>query len=346
MRLSDVEASRDNNFNLVRLLAASGVFASHCFSLSGYSEGGKPQLLGFISVNVFFVVSGFLVSQSLFRRGSVSSYLRSRALRIFPALILAVVFTVFVVGALMTTLPVATYLGSGGTLEYAFKNIVLLLPAIPDMLPGLFQSNPQHFANGPLWTLPYELWMYVTLAAVGGCCLALPAHTGRRVFVVITVVLTTYVFASFVAVYGFDNHGAWQIFDKDASRLFAMFGIGVLMHLFSRYIPLGLGVFVAVVAFIALSSFYRPLFVASFYGCLGFMVLFFAYQIGGAIRAYNRVGDYSYGIYIFGYPVQQSVEQLVPDLALIPYSLMCFAVTLVLAALSWHLVESRALKLK
>ena len=83
-KLSTLSNSRDNNFNLIRAGAALGVFVSHCFPFTGHEFGGKPQLLGYLSLNVFFIISGFLVTKSYFDRGNVFSYLRSRVLRIFP----------------------------------------------------------------------------------------------------------------------------------------------------------------------------------------------------------------------------------------------------------------------
>ena len=81
---------RDNNFNLVRLLAAGCVLLSHSWPLSG--TPGEPFerfanfSLGHFGVDIFFVVSGFLVTGSLFARGTLRSFVRARSLRIFPAL--------------------------------------------------------------------------------------------------------------------------------------------------------------------------------------------------------------------------------------------------------------------
>ncbi len=140
-KLSTLSNSRDNNFNLIRAGAALGVFVSHCFPFTGHEFGGKPQLLGYLSLNVFFIISGFLVTKSYFDRGNVFSYLRSRVLRIFPGLILAVVYTVFIIGLFFSTLSPSEYLANPLTHEYVIKNLLLAFPDIPSGLPGVFHDT-------------------------------------------------------------------------------------------------------------------------------------------------------------------------------------------------------------
>ena len=85
--LSDLVSSRDNNFNLLRFSAAAGVFISHVFILSGIGMKPGTAVLGYISVNVFFIISGFLVTKSLIDRSDIYKFTQARVLRIFHALI-------------------------------------------------------------------------------------------------------------------------------------------------------------------------------------------------------------------------------------------------------------------
>jgi len=156
--------SRENNFQLIRLAAAIGVFFSHTFPLAGNGLGGKAQMLGHISLNVFFLVSGFLVCQSGLMR-STKRYFIARVLRIYPALIVAVLFSVFVIGLAMTELSTLEYLKAIEVYEYTFKNIAILAPDIPKTLPGVFlEYKYLPTVNAPLWSLRYEVLCYILLA--------------------------------------------------------------------------------------------------------------------------------------------------------------------------------------
>lgn len=106
-------AGRNNNYLLIRFVAAALVIFSHSYHLSG-NFNSEPlfrqlQFIDFsaIAVAVFFAASGFLISQSFDSRRNIFAFLEARILRIFPGLILAVLFTIFIVGAWATTLPLA-----------------------------------------------------------------------------------------------------------------------------------------------------------------------------------------------------------------------------------------------
>src|SRR5438046_7505696 len=114
---------RDNNFNLVRLFAAGLVLVSHSWPLT--ATPGEPLerfadfSLGHLGVDVFFVVSGFLVTGSLLARSTLGAFLRARALRIFPALVASAFGTALVIGPLVTQLPLGRYFAAWGTWRYA-----------------------------------------------------------------------------------------------------------------------------------------------------------------------------------------------------------------------------------
>ena len=336
--------SRDNNFNLLRFLAALGVFISHTFPIAGFGLGGKAQLLGHVSVNIFFLISGFLVTKSLLQRDNLRSYFLARGLRVFPALIVAVLFTVFVVGLLLTTSSPFDYLTDDRVYVYWLKNSLLVLPNIPTDLPGLFvDSNHRPIANGPLWTLPYELACYVILAFV---FFITRINSTRKILLLVAISLFIFCFTVYVVNQITQTDQLAYFLNKETYRLFAMFNLGVVVYLMRQRIQLSFRVLFFSLIIFLLTLLYRPLSIISFYLVIAYCVFWFAYIPKGKIRLFNRIGDYSYGIYIFAYPIQQGVAQLIPGLSLLGHFLISFSLTCILAFFSWHLIEARALQLK
>ena len=344
--LSSVAASRDNNFNLLRFCAATGVFISHTFLLSGMGFKSAAVVLGYVCVNVFFIISGFLVTKSLIDRARISSFVLSRVLRIFPALIAAVLFSTVVVGLAFTELPKAEFLTSNNTHEYLLKNILLIIPGIPETLPGVFLNAANAIVNAPLWTLPYEIKMYILLGILGGLILYRHSESAKTLFTIVFGFITIVSMILYVTRYSLRADPIDLGIDYDYFRFSAMFGSGVLLYMLKEYIYLSGKIFFLLVCAILLSSFYRPLFVTVTYSSLCYLVIVLAYLPNGFIRKFNKLGDYSYGIYIYGYPVQQSIEQVWPDLHLLTYFAVTFGCTLLLSICSWHLLEKRMLRLK
>ena len=135
-------------------------------------------------------------------------------------------------------------------------------------------------------------------------------------------------------------------FNYDYFRFIAMFGSGVLLYMYRNRILLSTNYFIFILIIISISTFYRPLFVSATYISLCYLLLYLAYIPKGFIRKFNNLGDYSYGIYIYGYPVQQSVEQIWPNLHVPVYFLVSYSCTLVLSILSWHFLEKKVLRFK
>ncbi len=173
MTLSDLMQGRNNNFNLIRIMAAIAVLITHCFTITMVSDAAEPlraslgMSLGDIAVDVFFITSGFLVTASLLNRQNCIEFAWARILRIMPALLVMLVLTVFGIGVFFTTLPVSTYLADAQTYQYLLHGATLIR-GVDMTLPGVFESNPHHSVNAPLWTLPHEVQLYIFGTAVVG----------------------------------------------------------------------------------------------------------------------------------------------------------------------------------
>src|SRR5207249_8380224 len=124
---------RANNFDAVRLLAALSVVFSHSFLIAEGSEHSEPFLrlngnqciLGLVGVFVFFVISGYLVTESWCRRPVPALFSLRRALRIYPALIVNVLVCALIIGPLVSTLPLAAYLRDPGLPRFIVKTLTL-----------------------------------------------------------------------------------------------------------------------------------------------------------------------------------------------------------------------------
>ncbi len=347
MKLSDFAQGRDNNFNLLRISAAFAVLVTHSFALvvgSGDAEPFRKSLgvtLGSTAVDIFFVASGFLVTASLLVRQSAIEFIWARALRIFPALLVMLLLTVFGLGLLLTTLPTSVYLSHPKLYGYLLKCSTLVM-GVAFSLPGVFEGNPwKNAINGSLWTLPYEVRMYGILVVVW---LGLRVVKTNRVQVLERVIIVGAVLSGGLAVGHYFRHGTNE---GSFTHLFFMFFSGAAFYVLKDRITLYRQLFWIMVAALAISTQAgKTVFFLVYMLTIAYMLFFVAYVPSGRIRAYNRLGDYSYGLYIYAFPVQQTLAALIPGISIMQMLLGSTVLTLLLAVLSWHLIERRALGLK
>ncbi len=341
MKLSALTAGRDNNFQLIRFVAATAVILFHCYALTDRWTDEPlwrlaPELnLSVLGVGAFFVVSGFLVTRSWHERARVVPFVAARALRIYPALFAATLVTI-ALAAWSSAVPWREFLADARTRDYAWRTA--LAWDFVTGLPGAFAANPYRDAvNGSLWTLPIEVRLYgaVLVAGVTG----LLARRGAWAAVALALL------AVFVA------RPEWFPLtpnDKASRNLALLFGLGSVAYAWREAIPVslaGLAVAVALVAFDPWSLGRGALFPL----LLAYALLVLAYHPRLRFRPFNRLGDYSYGLYIFSFPMQQIVvAKLGAPFAASPLALFAaaFPLTLALAVLSWHGLERPALALK
>lgn len=326
-----------NNLDAVRLAAAWMVLYGHSFVFLGLRE---PLFLswlpmGPLGVFIFFTISGYLVSESWSRDPNLVRFFQRRLLRIVPGLAVCVLLSVLVLGPLLTTLPLADYFSNPHTRGY-LRTIALY---ITYHLPGVFADNHYPNAvNGSLWSLPVEFLMYIVVAVVG------VIHGNRWVTAALAVgsaatcVLWAQVSQDLIVVYGFDL--------RQAFICGTYFWVGACFQKFGlvRHLSLTAGM-LGLIAMICLEP-WTQLLAWSSWVLLPVVVLSFGFAHSPMLARLLKPGDYSYGVYIYAFPIQQTIAHFWPKIAIGPYLLASTAATLVLAALSWHLVESRALRLK
>ncbi|MCH8621177.1 acyltransferase [Undibacterium sp. TS12] len=348
MRLSDFTASRDNNFNLIRITAAMAVMINHCFPLTGQTEPFHHNLgmtIGSIAVDVFFIASGFLVTGSLIRCDNVMEYLVCRGLRIFPGLIVMTFLSVFLLGPFFTALSCQAYLLDSSTYTYLLRNSSLLF-GIDYVLPGVFETNPYKKAvNGSLWTLLYELKMYWLLLFIWWLCKPRPKagdekspdkHLGMPQLVICLV--------TGAAIYLAIGQGTAR---SHLTQFIFMFFSGTFFYLMKGRIVFSHGLFLAgTTALIIAGLLSARWFALAYYLFVAYLLLYLAFVPTGKIRAINKLGDYSYGVYIYAFPVQQALVAMYPGISILNMACWSTLITLLFAAASWHIIEQPSLQKK
>jgi peptidoglycan/LPS O-acetylase OafA/YrhL len=333
---------RDNNFNLIRFLAASAVLIDHCFALVPGEQAAaalvdpRPFEIGRLAVDVFFIVSGFLVTRSVLTQPTLIDYGVARVLRLFPALLVACIAIAFILGPAVSLVSPRDYFSDPRPWVYVPLTAGLITHTLT--LPGVFDNVPESgIINSPLWTLRYESFCYLLLAlfALAGL---LRSRAGAGL--VLGTVFAVYGFLTFAT----DWRGESSALDSSIRFLLDFF-LGGALYVYADKIRLSFGVAVALAVAAAL-TYATPLFEVSLRIALAYGVIFLALVPAGAIRSFNLAGDYSYGLYILCFPIQQSFVMLDPGLTPGALLAVSFPAVLAFAILSWHFVEHPALQQK
>lgn len=326
---------RGNLFDLLRIGAASAVIFSHHFHITRTAPPSwlHSDMVGGVAVMTFFTISGYLVTLSWLRQPQALAFLFKRFLRIWPGVLFAVLTNVFLFGLFFTSMPAADFLGHPDTLGY-FRNL-LLIKDYP-YLPGVFENNPlKHLMNGPLWTIPMESLCYLVLAGVG-----LLGVFKSRWFACIAGL--AYI-AFFLTARNADLTGEMRHWFEYP----AYFTYGALIAVFRDEFHARSGRLLLILT---------PLAAVLFFGfhlehsagllLLPPLLIFLGSLNVPALTFLQRGGDPSYGIYLYGCPVQQSVHALWPHLPFMTSLLLSVALAAVAGYASWHGVESPVLRFK
>ena len=341
---------RDNNFNLIRFMAAILVMLSHAYPLSGHSGEPLSRLglsYGFVAVDVFFVISGFLVTGSLFSRADLPAFFRSRCLRIFPALAVCNLVCVGMVGLFFTRLSLWDYLCHGQLLRYLVNNTLLLVGPLEAVLPGVFTDLPFRYSvNGSLWTLPHELRLYLLVAFCGVLAFVRGGLIGTQRIRIAMVGLSGIAMAGYLSLHTMVCAETFQAMQLVPLRLLAMFFGGSALWIVRSRIRLSGRLVLLCSAVMGMAAGHIRLFFIVYTLTIPYLVIYAAYAPTPRLWVFNRIGDYSYGIYIYAFPVQQSIASLLPGIKVGEMFLLAWTVALVPAVLSWHFVEKPMLRLK
>lgn len=339
-----------NNFDFIRFVAASFVIIthSHVFLMLGefdaLSRISRNTLqFSHLGVAIFFTISGYLITQSLVSSSKIISYLWRRCVRIFPGLIVMALLVAFVLGPIVTTLPVADYFKNPGT--YKFLCSISLYKLVL-YLPGVFTTN-QYTAsvNGSLWTLAYEFTFYLLLIP-----LFLAGILRQRYLLLVFWLLLFALRAYLGPKYFYYSYATPYLAYLNITYFIELtfyFSAGALYFLFRDKVPYKLPYFLLALGLLAGGiALHENIGRLMAYICIPYMVFYLAF-LRSPLNHFGKYGDFSYGMYIYAYPIQQTILYFTHGNISLPVMvLLSFFFTLPFAVLSWHVIEKNALKLK
>jgi peptidoglycan/LPS O-acetylase OafA/YrhL len=339
------ESLRPNNFDLIRLLAATQVVFFHAgkqLQIPWTMDPGSPLrlLAAFPGVPIFFIISGFLISLSYERNNALPQYLRNRFLRIYPGLWFCLLFSICC----------AVIFGGVN-----FWNRETLPWILAQLSIGQFY-NPQFLRNygvgvlnGSLWTIPVEIQFYLLVPIIHR--LFDPRRRGCNLALGIAGVLLVGVNRFYYAIYQNETL-IIKLFGVSVLPYLYMFLVGVLLQrnlgLLRRYIEGKAALWLAFYGTFVVSMWVlgRPVDGASMnpvaFLILAMLVMSAAFSFRHLSERLLRSNDLSYGVYIY---------HMVVVNVFVNYGvfgnwlvfLAIFPLVYLLACLSWVLVEKKAL---
>jgi peptidoglycan/LPS O-acetylase OafA/YrhL len=322
----------ENNFDLLRLLAAIGVIYSHAFPVIDgsnqnevlYRLSGGQFTVGELCVGVFFIISGFLITQSFLRAGSLIGYFTNRVLRIVPGLLAVTLVVCLVLGPIMTVATSQDYWSSYLTVRYLGN--AMIYPAAQE-LPGVFATHAYPLVtNASVWTLSYEFSCYILIAAI---CLAI-----RRAW------LQSLLMLGIAATTVFFTYVSPAIFLTFLSYFLA----GSIAYAARGWVVLDRRIFFVSIAVLMLCVGFHKWLVPAFCIFGSYATFYLAYARPLTKYDAARYGDFSYGVYLYAWPIQQVVAPHTSS----PFEnfVVSAPITVIFAVMSWNLVEKPSLARK
>lgn len=331
MKLGKIFDPRHNALTTWRLVLAIGVFFYHSWPLTGREISYLPamRLLSDIFADGFFVISGFLITAAWMRRPYLREYWASRTLRIFPGLWICLIVIAFVIAPIAARVQ-GTTVTLSSELEYVVNNALLNIAYLD--IDGTPADVPYPGVwNGSIWTLFFVLLCDVMVSALGFVGLL-----KRRwvIPILFAVALCCSAWFSYTL-------GAYT-WPQMLSRFFVVFLAGAMFYQYQAMIPARWSLVALSIAIVVASGFMQN------YRVMGVLPLAYSVIVSGALIRKTRLrNDLSYGVYIYAFPIQQllacfGLARWNPFL----FFLIATAATLPVAALSWFVVERRAMALK
>jgi peptidoglycan/LPS O-acetylase OafA/YrhL len=350
MSLKQQNIRSSNNFDFLRLVAAILVIITHSYTLIGSEDVDFLSKLtsnsiqfSHLGVATFFIISGYLITQSCTTSASWKSYFWKRILRLLPGLFSVLLVCLFILGPIFSILSIKDYFSREETAKFLLSGFIYFQNY---SLPGLFENNPVKSVNGSLWTLSYEFTLYICvfIANILGLLkkrkilllmwlffLGIRIFLGNRFF--------WYSYSSpFILGLNIQYFFEWSFY----------FLSGMLFFLYRDKKKIDIGIIIGLLFAYIIFAFWKQTEVLNIlnYLLIPFLIMYFSF-ISSPVSRISKYGDFSFGIYIYAFPVQQTlIYYLGNNISVISLILLSILFTVPFAILSWHFIEKKALTLK
>lgn len=302
MRLSEITKGRENNLDFIRFWAAVMVIFCHAFPIS--LGKGHVDILGRISndqihfgnlaVCIFFFYGGFLICKSVHRLQAGKKYFKARILRIFPCLMAVTFILTFLVGPVITELGIGEYFRNVNTYKYLLNSVMVLVHE----LPGVFQENIYDATvNGPLWTLPIEFLCYI-MCFIAWKMKFLEEKNAKWMILLFAV-----------GYLGAVKLLAGSSVLSAALRPVGLFFSGMVYFVYRDRIIIKPWIAAVCALALVIGTMLGILDIVIFF-CFPYLMTYLGFGTGHKLSGFARKGEVSYGMYLWGWPIQQIICQL------------------------------------
>ncbi|WP_095055805.1 acyltransferase [Pseudomonas sp. Irchel s3b2] len=337
MKLSAILKRENNNLDVFRILAAIMVIYGHAYALlpnNGQSDFIGRMLeydySGSLAVKIFFFLSGLVVTNSLISKGNAYEFVISRLFRIWPALITTIIICTVIIGPILSTKTIEEYFSDPSTASYITGNISLHTNYA---LPGVFEFNKYpNTVNGSLWTIPYEVYAYVTLLSL--FMIGISRSHALAIF--------TFVIIAAAPILKFDF--IYNVFPTNHETLMLgpCFAYGSIMAILKENININISTaigswtlfFILKGSKIEMYALYSAIFITIIY-----------LSSTAALLKIKPNHDISYGVYLWGFPVQQILSIYISEYGILANQIIAIIISCILGYISWILIEKKCIKI-
>ena len=333
-----------NNFDLLRILFAWFVIVSHSYVLNGdgatdplFEMTQQTFLFSFIGVKGFFIISGYLIFKSMVVSNSIFEYLVKRVLRIFPALAVVLLVTLAAVYFIYPS-NIPPFFSNKEVYAYFLGNVILFKPHF--FISGIFSGLPSSAINGSLWTIEYEFFFYVFIL------LFFYFRSNKKILKALLVIVVALFLMVRLAFYDWTVQTHFFIPLEPLFDLGPYFLMGSLLSCFDFDKMPAKNAIAAVLSMALIASVYFKIGHTVVYFTLPFIVIYVGKQTSKLANwVHTKLGDPSYGIYLYAFPLQQLLIYWYRPSTLVLFIASTIG-AFVFGYLSWIFIEKKALALK